>query len=71
MAVTPEKELPRHRGPHRVHRVPDLDAVEDGTRIRLRWKYAGEGSADAGSVERVRIEKEAAFSRLGGIVTRA
>lgn len=49
----------------------DLDAVEDGTRIRLRWEYAGEPPADAGAIQRVWIDKEAAFGRLASTVAGA
>ena len=49
----------------------DLDAVEGGTRIRLRWEYRGQPPIDASEVRRIRAEKEAALGRLGGILAGA
>ena len=44
-----------------VAAVADLEPVDRGTRIRLRWAYEGELLADPAEVARVRAEKEAAF----------
>jgi hypothetical protein len=46
----------------------DLEAVEDGTRVRLRWEFQGEPPADEASIQQIRVEKEAAFARLARIV---
>jgi hypothetical protein len=49
----------------------DLAPTADGTRIRLRWEYQGTPPVDAGAVQAVRAEKEAAFDRLAKIVAGA
>ena len=51
-----------------VAATADLDPIPDGTRLRLRWAYRGEAPADTDEVERMRIEKEAAFGRLVTII---
>ncbi len=42
----------------------DLDSVDGGTDVRLRWSYLGDGRADPSRIATVRAEKEAAFGRL-------
>jgi hypothetical protein len=42
----------------------DLDAVDGGTRMRLRWEYRGEPALEPATKRRIRTEKEAAFGRL-------
>jgi hypothetical protein len=49
----------------------DLEAVEAGTQIRLRWEYSGEPPVDAAAMRQIRIDKEVAFGRLAGIVAGA
>ena len=54
-----------------VAATADLETVEGGTRLRLRWALLGEsppGEADMGPF---RTEKEAAFGRLGRVVAGA
>lgn len=58
-------------GVGRVAATVDLDPAGNGTRVRLRWAFAGEPSADAAAVERVRLDKEAAFGRLRTVVAGA
>ena len=47
-----------------VGATADLEPVVGGTRVALRWAYQGEGKADPLTVQRVRVEREAAFARL-------
>ena len=47
-----------------VAATADLEPVDGGTRLRLRWEYRGTPPIDAAAMQRVRIEKEAAFGRL-------
>lgn len=49
----------------------DLDAVEGGTRLRLRWASLGGLPADEGEIRRIRAEKGAAFGRLATIIAGA
>jgi hypothetical protein len=51
-----------------VAATADLEAVEGGTRVRLRWAYLGEPPVEAAGLRRVRIDREAAFGRLAAIV---
>jgi hypothetical protein len=46
----------------------DLEAVDGGTRLRLRWAYTGDGPIDGAEVGRIRAEKEAAFGRLATVI---
>ncbi len=46
----------------------DLDPADNGTRLRIRWAYQGESPADPDAVERLRVEKEAAYARLATVV---
>lgn len=47
-----------------VAATADLDAVDNGTRLRLRWGYLGGVPVDAAAIESLRISKEAAYARL-------
>jgi hypothetical protein len=49
----------------------EIEAVDGGTRVRLRWEYQGEPPLDGAPIQRVRAEKEAAFERLTRIVSGA
>jgi hypothetical protein len=49
----------------------DLEGVEGGTRIRLRWKYEGEAPVDAAELLRVGADREAALGRLARAVAGA
>jgi uncharacterized protein YndB with AHSA1/START domain len=51
-----------------VAATADLDPTESGTRLRLRWAYQGGSPADAGAVERMRVDKKAAYARLATVV---
>jgi uncharacterized protein YndB with AHSA1/START domain len=54
-----------------VAATADLDPTEGGTRLRLRWAYQGGTPADAGAVERMRVDKEAAYARLAMVIAGA
>jgi len=54
-----------------VAATADLDPTESGTRLRLRWAYQGGSPADAGTVERMRVDKEAAYARLAAVIAGA
>jgi len=54
-----------------VASTADLEATEDGTRLRLRWAYQGASPADTAAIERMRVEKEAAHGRLAAVVAGA
>lgn len=54
-----------------VAATADLDPTEGGTRLRLRWAYLGGPLADAGAVERMRVDKEAAYARLATVIAGA
>ena len=51
-----------------VEATADCEALGGETRLRLRWRYAGEGAPDASEVERVRVERAAALGRLGRLL---
>jgi uncharacterized protein YndB with AHSA1/START domain len=51
-----------------VAATADLDSTETGTRLRLRWAYQGDTPADAGAIERLRVDKEAAYARLATVI---
>jgi hypothetical protein len=53
-----------------VKATADLEPVEDGTRIRIRWAYVGDPPADGAAVERIRTDKQAAYGRLAATITR-
>jgi hypothetical protein len=61
--------VPAFAGP--IEATADLEAVEGGTRIRLRWAYQDVPSIDAKELGRVRAEREAALGRLARIVAGA
>ena len=54
-----------------VAATADLDPTESGTRLRLRWAYQGGSPADADAIERMRVDKEAAYARLATVIAGA
>ena len=54
-----------------VAAAADLEAVDGGTRLRLRWGYQGETPVDEAEIGRIRMTKEAAFERLARVVAGA
>jgi uncharacterized protein YndB with AHSA1/START domain len=54
-----------------VAATADLEPTERGTRLRLRWAYQGSSPADTAAIERMRVEKEAAYGRLAEVVAGA
>ena len=54
-----------------VAATADLEPAEQGTRLRLRWALQGVSPAEPGAVERMRIDKEAAYARLATVVAGA
>jgi Protein of unknown function (DUF2652)/Polyketide cyclase / dehydrase and lipid transport len=54
-----------------VAAVVDLDAVEGGTRMRVRWDYQGAPPLARAAIAEVRAEREAAFARLANAVAGA
>jgi hypothetical protein len=54
-----------------VAAAADLDPVDGGTRIRLRWEYRGTSPVDGAVIRDVRSEREAAFGRLARIAAGA
>ena len=51
-----------------VAAIADLDAADVGTRLRLRWAYLGSPTAEGAEMERIRIDKEAAYARLSTLI---
>ena len=51
-----------------VAATADLHPTESGTRLRLRWAYQGGSPADVDAVERMRVDKEAAYGRLATVI---
>jgi hypothetical protein len=51
-----------------IEAVTDLDPVEGGTRLRVRWAHHGESPATRTEIERIRVDKEAAFGRLATVI---
>jgi uncharacterized protein YndB with AHSA1/START domain len=51
-----------------VAATADLDPTDRGTRLRLRWAYQGGTPADEPAVERMRVDKKAAYARLAMLV---
>lgn len=49
----------------------DLEPVDGGTRLRLRWEYRGTPPIDPETIRSVREEREAAFERLARVVASA
>jgi hypothetical protein len=49
----------------------DLDPVEGGTKLRLRWAYQGGSMVDADAIERMRVDREAAYARLATVIAGA
>jgi hypothetical protein len=54
-----------------VTAIADLEPVDGGTRVQLRWAYQGAPPADPAEVDRIRTDKEAAYARLATIVAGA
>lgn len=54
-----------------VAATADLEPVEGGTRIRVRWQYQGAPPPDQAAIDSVRREREAAYGRLGHVVAGA
>jgi len=54
-----------------VAAAADLEQVDGGTRLRLRWAYDGASPAAPAEVRRVRVEKEAAYERLATTIAGA
>ncbi len=46
----------------------ELDPTETGTRLRLRWACTGVIPVDEGALERMRVEKGAAYARLATVI---
>ncbi len=46
----------------------DLDAVDGGTRLRLRWVRQGDVTNDPAEITRIRLERKAAFARLSHVI---
>ncbi len=51
-----------------IQAVTELDPAPGGTRVRLRWAQNGESLAPEAEIERIRIDKEAAFERLATLI---
>lgn len=51
-----------------VDATVDLDAVDSGTRVRLRWAAGGPGPADTGRIALIAREKRAALDRLATLL---
>ena len=54
-----------------VAAAADLEPVDGGTRLRLRWEYRGTLAIDDEAIQGVREEREAAFGRLARVVAGA
>jgi hypothetical protein len=54
-----------------VAAAADLEQISGGTRLRVRWAYLGDPPADSAEVDRIRVDKEAAFGRLASIIAGA
>jgi Protein of unknown function (DUF2652)/Polyketide cyclase / dehydrase and lipid transport len=54
-----------------VAATADLEAVDGGTRVRLRWEYQGESPLDTAEMDRVRSARVAALGRLAAVVAGA
>lgn len=51
-----------------VAATADLDAVEGGTRLRLRWAHQGGATDESAEIDRIRAERSAAFGRLAQVI---
>jgi uncharacterized protein YndB with AHSA1/START domain len=51
-----------------VAATADLDPVQSGTHLRLRWAYTGPAPVDTGALEQMRTDREAAYARLATII---
>jgi hypothetical protein len=54
-----------------VTAIADLDATDWGTRLRLRWAYHGDPPVDGAEIDRIAVDKQAAYERLASIVAGA
>ena len=54
-----------------VEATADLKTVEGGTRLRLRWNHASEAAADTEATARLRVDREAALTRLSQVIAGA
>jgi hypothetical protein len=54
-----------------VAATADLEAVEQGTRLRLRWESRADPPIDGPPVGRIRSEREAAMGRLASVLSAA
>jgi len=54
-----------------VAAIADLEPTEGATHLRLRWAYLGGVPADAGAVEHMRVDREAAYARLATVIAGA
>jgi hypothetical protein len=54
-----------------VAATADIDAVEGGTQLRMRWAWLGDSPVNEAEVRRFRAEKEAAFGRLATTIAGA
>ena len=52
-----------------VAAAADLEAVDGGTRLRIRWDSQGEAPIETSVANLVRVEREAALARLATLVT--
>jgi hypothetical protein len=51
-----------------IEAVTELEPVDRGTRLRLRWAWPGAPTAAGSEIERIRADKAAAFDRLATVV---
>ncbi len=51
-----------------VQATADLDPVDGGTRVHLRWAAAGPGPVDEGAFETIALEKRDALDRLARLI---
>jgi hypothetical protein len=54
-----------------VDATADLETVDGGTLLRLRWARPADGPVDDTEIRRIRIEKEAALGRLATVIADA
>ncbi|MDO8484861.1 MAG: DUF2652 domain-containing protein [Candidatus Limnocylindrales bacterium] len=51
-----------------VAATADLDPVEGGTRLRLRWAQQGSATVEDAEIDRIRAERRAAVGRLAQVI---
>ena len=54
-----------------VTATADLEAIDGGTRLRLRWAGQGDQRMDADAIARVRTQRESAIDRLAQLISGA